>query len=464
MSVFAVREAGSADLILSNPAAEQKIIGQLLYDDSWAEVIGDKVDDRDFADPLLGRIFAVAMREVAERRRVNLVLLAPLFKDDDEFHDAGGQRYLQDLTRDAMTDRLDDAYCSQVRLLATQRRLIASLRETIQSASVPGADLPAIVASADSALSAAIEARDDITFRDGSDCIDEVIDGFDRQIVGVTSGIVEGIDHLIGAIRPGWLGILAARPGMGKTATIVSYLRGAAAQGHHVLLASLEMTWETLALRLIADHCHSTGQPVSFDAIMNRRVQDHHRRQIRAMRDEIAALPMKVIDKRCHTLGQLRRAIRRHKRLLEVQGKKLDLVAVDYLQLLRPDHRGNSEFDDVSEVSRTLKQMAGEEDVAIIALSQLSRSVESREDKRPRLSDLRSSGQIEQDADFVIFLLSEEYYLSKEEPRSDDQHYDAWASKMERARDRLEFSCAKFRHGADGIHHGKFFRRFQAVR
>jgi len=137
---------------------------------------------------------------------------------------------------------------------------------------------------------------------------------------------------------------------------------------------------------------------------------------------------------------------------------------VDYLQLLMPDTPRQSEYEAVSEVSRELKIMAGDEGVAILALSQLSRQVEQRQDKRPQLSDLRASGQIEQDADFVMFLVSQEYYLRKAEPEPDTSEHDAWRAKMDKAESWLEFICAKHRHGQEGNFFGRFYRQFQAVR
>ncbi|QTH21978.1 AAA family ATPase [Rhizorhabdus wittichii] len=461
---FTVRESKPADLVLSNPEAEKKVLGFLLHENSALDLVADRLDERDFADPLHARIFAVMAREIGDRRRVNPVLLAPMFKDDDDFIDAGGRVFLEALAQDVMFEVYDPAYAERVRDLAVQRRLVDSLRNVIEGASTPGADLQLIVADADTALTAAIERRDPGVLYDAGDMVDEVIAGFDRVVTGVKSGVVSGIDLLIGAIRPGWLGYIAGRPGMGKTAALISYLRGCAAQGHHVLLASLEMDWSTVSLRLLSDYCYAIGQPILFDRLLQNELQPHQQRQIRDIRNEVAKLPLTIVDKKVHTISQLRRAIRRQKRRLEVHDKKLSLVAVDYIQLLKPDRSRDDEFQDVTQVSRALAEMAGDEDVAILCLSQLSRAVEQRQDKRPMMSDLRSSGQLEQDADFIVMLYAEEYYLKKAQPASDSEQFGKWEADMARYKDVLEFICVKHRHGAEGVIHGRFFRPYQAVR
>lgn len=461
---FTVRESKPADLVLSNPEAEKKVLGFILHDNGCLDLIADHIDDRDFADPFHGRIYSVMAREIGDRRRVNPVLLAPMFRDDEDFVDSGGRVFLEALAQDVMFEVYEPAYVQAVRELSVQRRLVASLRTVIEEASVPGADLQLLVSDADTALTAAIEKREPGIFHDAGDMIDEVIAGFDRQVQGVTSGVVEGMDNLIGQIRPGWVVYLAARPGMGKTAALLSYLRGCAAQGHHVLLASIEMDWATVSNRLVSDFCYAIGQPVPFGQLMDNTLQPHHQRLIRDVRPDVNKLPFVIADKNVSTISQLRRTIRRQKRRLEVRGAKLALVGVDYVQLLKPDRSRDDEYQDVSQVSRALTAIAGEEEVGIICLAQLNRSVEQRNDKRPMMSDLRSSGQLEQDADCIIMLYSEEYYLRKAVPISGTPEYDKWEASMARAKDILEFNCVKHRHSSEGFHRGSFFRPYQAVR
>ncbi|WP_257540612.1 DnaB-like helicase C-terminal domain-containing protein [Sphingobium sp. CFD-1] len=462
---FPIRERTPADLILSNVVAEGCTIGLLLWDNSTADLIADKIDDRDFAESVYGRAYSLILREIGAGRRINATLLAPMMQDDDAFREMGGLNLLNSLQQAAMIDTTGAplGYAAQIRHLAIQRRVTTALRAVIEKASVMGADLPAIVSEADALLTGAVDNTDPTFFIGAEDCFDEVIAGFNREQHGIRSGVIGTLDTLLGRLQPGWLVIVGARPGMGKTALALSYMRGAAMQGHGVLFASLEMAWETLSLRFVADACYDDHR-IPFAAFTNYRLNRDQQMAIVRAKRELGSMPFKVVDKNCHTLGQLRRAIRRRKRELRAAGQSLELVIVDYLQLLQPDGKPKSEYEAVSEVSRELKIMAGDEGVTIIALSQLSRRVEQRQDKRPNLDDLRASGQIEQDADIVLFLLSQEYYLVNGEPEPGTAEHLDWEAKLERNRHVLELICAKHRHSSIGSAFAHYDRSHQAVR
>ena len=179
---------------------------------------------------------------------------------------------------------------------------------------------------------------------------------------------------------------------------------------------------------------------------------------------EIGRLPLTVIDAGSLTIGRLEMLVRRQKRRFAAKGVNLDLVIVDYLQLLHADRKGLSPYEATSEISKRLKGLAKDHDVAVIALAQLSRSVEQRQDKKPMLSDLRDSGQIEQDADSVTFLLRQEYYEKQNEPDAPGEKHDAWEARMERVRGTIDFIVAKKRKGSTGTATGRFYGIYQAVR
>ena len=163
-------------------------------------------------------------------------------------------------------------------------------------------------------------------------------------------------------------------------------------------------------------------------------------------------------------IGRLNMLVRRHARAMAAKGFSLDLVIVDYLQLLSPDHKGRSNYEAVSEVSRGLKALAKDNELAVFALAQLSRTVETRPDKRPQLSDLRDSGQIEQDADAVLFLLRKEYYLRQEEPDPLSPKRVDWENHLDAVKGQIEFILAKRRNGTTGTAIGQFHGAYQAVR
>lgn len=250
-----------------------------------------------------------------------------------------------------------------------------------------------------------------------------------------------------------------------NTAVAVSYSVGAARRGYGTLFVSLEMSREQLGKRQIADVCFDDpDRRVPHNKIRDRDLTHWERERVQLAARSIAALPLVTIDVGALRVGRLKRLVRTWKRRMVARGQKLDLVVVDYLQLLHPDEKKRSAYEAISEISTALKQIAKDEDVHVMALAQLSRSVEARTDKRPMMSDLRDSGQIEQDADTILMLLREEYYLRQAEPNDDFDKHERWEAAMERCRGVIEFIVPKARHGAGGSARGRFYGPYQAVR
>jgi replicative DNA helicase len=175
-------------------------------------------------------------------------------------------------------------------------------------------------------------------------------------------------------------------------------------------------------------------------------------------------MPLTIIDAPSITPGRLSRLVRRHIRRFEARGHKLELVVVDYIQRMRPDRQMSKKYEEVSEISAALKDIAKANGVAIMALAQLSREVERRGDKRPVLADLRDSGQLEQDADTVIFLLRQEYYHRQAEPDPMSPDWPGWNDSLSRMTGEIEFIVPKRRGGETGAAKGVFHGAFQAVR
>jgi replicative DNA helicase len=251
---------------------------------------------------------------------------------------------------------------------------------------------------------------------------------------------------------------------MGKTAAAISYALGAARAGHGVLFVSLEMSAVELSSRIAADLAFNGRSGIAFSDINSDRPSRDALRAMGNAAAELAEMPFHIVDAGSLTLGRLDMIVRRYKRRLAARGQSLDLVVVDYLQLLRCDERRTSAYETVSEVSRRLKGMAKDHDVAVFALAQLSREVEKRADKRPQLADLRDSGQIEQDADAVLFLYRHEYYLAAGKPEEGAPEYQEWKQAIDAVRGCIDFICAKRRNGITGSARGLFHGQFQAVR
>jgi replicative DNA helicase len=288
----------------------------------------------------------------------------------------------------------------------------------------------------------------------------------DGGLSGTATGLIE-LDKTMGGLQKSDLIVLAGRPGMGKTAlaTNVAYHVAQAWEGQQradghietrnggvVGFFSLEMSAEQLATRIISEQTEIPSNdirrgnisPAQFDVIA-------------AASAEMERIPLYIDDSGGITVAQLAARARRLKRQ-----RGLDVMVIDYIQLLQGSSRRAAEgrVQEVTEITTSLKALAKELNIPIIALSQLSRQVENREDKRPQLSDLRESGSIEQDADVVLFVFREEYYLSNKEPRQGSEEHLKWRTELDAARGKAEIIIGKQRHGPTGTVHLHFDGRY----
>jgi replicative DNA helicase len=452
------------DALPQNVECEAALIGAMMCVDKLIDPVADRVQAAHFFEPLHGRIFDAIVSLHSSGKRATPVTLCPYFEGDTAMQELGGARnYLAQLTGSGAVVIGATDFADQIRELALRRAFIAQCEKAIEEASSPDPDksLAGLAVLADDAASAVREAAEEGGEYSASEAIQGVIDQMDKPVIGARCGVIPSIDALLGPLRPTHLVIGAGRPGMGKTATALSYALGAAKRGHGVLFASLEMDAEQLAERMVADLCLERGVP--YSAIRDRTLTHDQKREVCRAHAEIADLPLQILDKSGLTLAQLRRLVKRWKRRFEARGQKLEVVIVDYLQLMGGD-ASNGRFELVSEISRGLKALAKSEGLCVFALSQLSRKVEERADKRPCLADLRESGQIEQDADAVLFFLRMEYYLRQSEPQPNDPSRAKWESSLEGCRGLIEFICAKRRNGSSGTRMGQFHADNQAVR
>lgn len=448
---------------IGNVEAEMAVIAAMLCEPKIIDALADRLKSEEFVDLFLGYVYSLIIREHSLGRAATPITIRPLLESEPAFAELGGWNWLATLTGSvgAVSIISASSSASQITEFAQRRRLVEGLRETITLASDYDQPIAGLIEAADEAISAAREAGSDSAEYSGADCIRTVIDGFDQPITGTTCGNILSIDTLLGPMRPSHLVIGAGRPGMGKTATAISYALGAAAKGHGVLFVSLEMSADQLGERMAADLCLEHRIP--HEAIRDRTLTDVQKREVCRAHSRLANLPLQIIDRGGLQVGRLRSIVRRWARRFEARGSKLELVIVDYLQLMRVD-RKMDRFEAVGEISRSLKEIAKENDVAVFALAQLSRAVEQRGDKRPQLSDLRESGQIEQDADAVLFFLRQEYYLRLDEPAEGTERREKWEKALNDCQGRIEFICAKRRNGRTGSLTGDFLYHYQAVR
>ncbi len=448
-----------------NIEAEADLLGAMLVNGRWIDYAADRLKPADFFEPTHATIFEIIVQESAKGNTVSPVTLKPYLENDEGLKELGGLRYLARLTGNTSLGIGFETQCAQVKEMSQRRKMQDGLEKAVLLAVDMEQPIEAIVSAADAAVSAE-HGSDGVEQLTGLQCIDNLFDSYNQPNYGVKSNVIPALDRVMGLIRPKELIILAARPGMGKTACALSYAIGASQGGYGVLFVSLEMSGTELAARMVSDMCFNTHNEtgVFYSKIRDNKCQGRDRDAIKNARRMMNDMPFRVVDAGKLTTGRLSMIIMRTKRRMEAQGQSLDLVVVDYLQLLSPDTRTGGLYEKVSEISMALKAAAKTHNVGIMALAQLSRQVESREGKRPQLSDLRDSGQIEQDADTVLFLLRDEYYHKQTEPEECSPEYPAWLEKQKAVENGIEYIIAKRRNGPAGTATGRFYGAFQAVR
>jgi replicative DNA helicase len=456
----------------TNMQAEQALLGALLANNKAYDRVAEFLLPEHFADPVHGKIFAAIARRCAASQIADPVTLRAEFEHSGTLDEVGGTPYLAQLLS-AMVGIINAGDYGRVIRDAWLRRQLIDVGEVVVNRAF-GAE-PELDGTAQ--IEAAEQVLFELASHGGMDkgyvtfevaltrAIEVASTAFKNQ--GGVSGLDTGLRDLnkkMGGLHPSDLVILAGRPGMGKTALATKIAFGAArallakarAENPHAMarqaiaVFSLEMSAEQLATRLLAEEAR-----VSADRIRRGEISARDFDNFVKVSREIAQLPLLIDDTPALSLSALRTRCRRIQR---TQG--LGLVVIDYLQLMRPSAgtKPENRVLEISQITQGLKAIAKELAVPVLALSQLSRAVESRDDKRPQLSDLRESGTIEQDADVVMFIYRDEYYLQQKEPKivafdRDDKYQEAmekWKADMSSVYNKAELILAKQRHGPTG--------------
>lgn len=442
-----------------NQEAEQGLLGALMVDNRAVERVSEILQPDYFFLPVHQRIYESISKLVDRGQSATPVTLKNYFDDDPDLADLGGADYLVDLAASVLTVINVEDYARRLYDLHMRRELI-TLGEGIVNDSYShtlDSDAEKIVEGAEAQLFSLAETGTGsggfVTLRDSvMVAIEHAEKAYqsDGGLTGTTSGLID-MDKKLGGFQSSDLLILAGRPSMGKTALATTMAFNAAKafaesggqEGAVTAFFSLEMSSDQLAGRILA-----MESGVSGDAIRKGTIEQNDFRAFVEASQKMSQIPLYIDDTPALSIGAVRTRARRLKRQ-----HGLGLLVVDYLQLLRgTGSRQSSENRvlEVSEITRGLKAIAKELNIPVIALSQLSRQVEQREDKRPQLSDLRESGSIEQDADVVMFVYREEYYLSRAEPEVGTDKHMEWQEKMDRSHNVGECIVAKARHGPIG--------------
>ncbi|MDD3836453.1 MAG: replicative DNA helicase [Phenylobacterium sp.] len=449
----------------ANVEAEQALLGILLYDNAAFERIGDNLQSRHFFEPFHARLYAAIETHIRKGQLAEPILLAEQFARDPSFEELGGVRYLADLVDRAPPAANAYDYARAIYDAALRRDLIRIGGDIAVAAQTPDPELTATdqIERAEQALYALAESGGQsqgfVPFSEalrGAVAMAAEAHGRAGGLAGLSTGLID-LDRKLGGLHPSDLLIIAARPSMGKTALATNIAFNVAknyafdpqpdggrktVSGGVVALFQLEMSPEQLAMRMLAEQSGVSGDRLrkgEIDAVEFGRVRD--------AAFDIQDAPLYIDATGGISIAKLAARARRLKRSVG-----LDLIIVDYLQLVTAGEgaRSDNRVQEVSFITQSLKALAKELHVPVIALSQLSRQVENREDKKPQLSDLRESGSIEQDADVVMFVYRESYYLGRAEPRENTEEHFKWQEQMDQVRGIAEIIIGKQRHGPIG--------------
>jgi replicative DNA helicase len=456
---------------LANSEMEAAVIGMLLMDNRRVDIVADRLAPEDFSEPLYGRIYARIVQLVSSGAQATPITMRQDFIDDPAMIELGGPAFLAQLTGSPGILILQPRETADLLLdLAKRRRLHAELTRLTEEIEASTDDpVESLVDAVDGAMVQALQRQETSISMSGLRAFDAALKEIEDEASGAApAGLsVAGFDDwnkVTGVMRRGEVIILAGRPSMGKTAVALSTSLACARAGLGTLFVSLEMSIKELMKRAISDLIFDYGHSANFDAVKAGKFTHFDRQRLATAREQLESWPLTLRQEAGLRLGRLAMLIRRTKRQMAAKGQQLDVVFIDYLGLVKTDTKAHKRYEEVSEVSRTIKQIARELDVAIVLLAQLNRDVEKREDKRPQLSDLRDSGDIEQDADCVIFVYREQYYLERSEPREGDRKYVDWQVSLDACRDKVELIAAKVRNGRIGKRQCHFFGEHQAVR
>ena len=450
------------------------MLGAMMIDNRLADDLVDRLEPAHFFEPLHGRIFAAIKTLRSNDMLATPVTLRPMFEADEGMRELGGPAYLASLTGSGAGLIGARQVAQQIYDLAMLRALVTVGRTLVDRAMDTSEEVnprAQIELAEEELYKVAGDGGAESSIKTFAQATTMAVKNAERALNsgGHVSGITTGLDSVnskIGGMHRSDLMILAGRPGMGKTSLATNIAFNAARRwmrdmadgippaesvGAKVAFFSLEMSADQLATRILAEQSR-----ISSESLRMGKISRAEFGQLAQAAAELENLPLFIDDTGGLSISALHTRVRRLQRR---HNNELGLVVVDYLQLLTAGGKGDgNRVQEISEISRGLKTLAKDMNVPVLALSQLSRAVESREDKRPMLSDLRESGSIEQDADMVWFVFREDYYTAAREPKrpveGDNakvfEDHAAWASDMERVYGLAELIVAKQRHGATG--------------
>ena len=441
----------------SNIEAEQALLGSVLVNNDIIDEISTIVNSGIFYDPAHIKIYEVIENLNNKGMIANPITLKNYFEKDNMLEDVGGTEYLVKLTRFSASTKQAIDYAKIIHEMYLRRELVLISdklsSETLNSNTYESPAEKIIEGTEKSLFDLAERGSFSQSFLKFNQALDQTIEMAtiamknDQGLVGVPTGLTE-LDEKLGGLHKSDLIILAGRPSMGKTALATNIAYSAAQnilkkqEKSSVAFFSLEMSSEQLSTRILSEQARIKSDDIRRGKVTEEEIN----RYIETSRN-IYNLPLYIDETPAITIATLSNRARRIKRLFG-----LSLVVVDYIQLMRSNSgKNDNRVQEISEISQGLKALAKELSVPVLALSQLSRAVEQRDDKQPQLADLRESGSIEQDADVVMFVFREAYYLERKQPKLGSIEHAEWQSKMNDVNGLADIILGKQRHGPTGV-------------
>ena len=442
----------------SNLEAEQALLGSILVNNDIIDEVSTIISPNIFYDPAHVKIYEVIENLNNKGMIANPITLKNFFEKDNMLIEVGGTEYLVKLTRFSGSAKQAVDYAKVIHEMYLRRELVLisdKLSSDTLNANSQEQNAENIIEITEKSLFDLAERGSfSQSFLKFNEALDQTIEmatlamKSDQGIVGVPTGLTD-LDEKLGGLHKSDLVILAGRPGMGKTALATNIAYHAAQnllsreEKSSIAFFSLEMSSEQLSTRILSEQARIKSDDIRRGKVTESEIN----RYIETSRN-IYNLPLYIDETPAITISTLSNRARRIKRLFG-----LSLIVVDYIQLMRApnsNNRGDNRVQEVSEITQGLKALAKELKVPVLALSQLSRAVESRDDKKPQLSDLRESGSIEQDADVVMFVYREAYYLENKQPKLGSIEHAEWQSKMNDVNGLADIILGKQRHGPTG--------------
>ncbi len=439
----------------NNIEAEQSVIGSILVSNDMFDDISPIINYTKFYDPIHQKIFLAVENLISKGMLANPITLKNYFENDKSLIELEGHEYLVKITKFSTSLRQAIEYAKIIYDMHVRRELIKISETTIDNASNKNIDLPGekIIEDSEKLLFDLAERGSfSKSFIKFDAALNQTIEMASRAfkstegIVGVPTGLAD-LDDRLGGLHNQDLVIIGGRPSMGKTALATNIAFHAAKNiqdkglKSSVAFFSLEMSSEQLSTRILSEQSR-----IKSNDIRRGKISEEQFDKFIETSKNISELPLYIDETPAISIAAISNRARRIKRLFGCE-----LVVVDYIQLMRATNiRSEGRVQEISEITQGLKALAKELNVPVLAVSQLSRAVEQRDDKKPQLSDLRESGSIEQDADVVMFVYREAYYLERKEPRPATVEHAEWQNKMNEISILAEIMISKQRHGPTG--------------